>query len=88
MKKEEWIQKYEPHRDASGNVVIYDIIENLDFIQSQKEENIWTEIFDFDSDQSILVGGVILDEDGGLTFYVCDKPWSKGEIDIVEWDED
>ena len=88
MDKDEWVARYNPLRDSSGEFVTYDVVEDLDFIQSQDEKKVWTEIWDFDSEQPFLVGGCVLDENGGISWYLCNEPWSEDDLDVVEWEED
>lgn len=88
MDRTEWIATYEPLIDRSGNLISYDVVEDLEFIKSQNENLVWTEMWDFDSEQPYLFGGCILDEDGGITWYLCKKPWSESNVNIVEWTED
>ena len=88
MNKSDWIEKYKPHKDKAGAVMVYDILEDLEFIKTQDEKKVWTEIFDFDLDQTLLVGGIVLDKDGGIAFYLTEIPWSDSNQEIVEWDMD
>lgn len=88
MDKQEWTIKYQPILDANGNLVSYDVVEDLDFIKSQDENLVWTEMWDFDSEQPYLVGGCVLDENGGIAWYLCRKPWSESDLDVVQWEED
>lgn len=87
MDKDEWILRYRPLLHPDGEFVTYDVVEDLKLIETQDEKKIWTEIWDFDSEQPFLVGGIVLDENGGILWYVCENSWSEDDLDIVEWEE-
>jgi len=88
MNRDEWIAAYEPKTNGFGELIRYDVVEDIDFVTSQPESYVWTEIWDFDSERPWLVGGCVLDENGGLSWYVCNKPWSADQLDPVEWNEE
>ncbi len=87
LDKSEWIARYNPLRDSSGEFITYDVVEDLEFINGQDQENIWTEIWDFDSEKPFLVAGCVLDENGGILWYLCKEPWSEEDMNVVEWEE-
>ena len=87
MNKEIWIETYQPRKNPDGTFEQFDVVEDLDFISSIEDKYVWTEIWDFDGERPWLVTGCVLDENGGLSWYVCDKPWESDQI-LVEWDED
>ncbi|CAN2187794.1 hypothetical protein MCELANE86_00470 [Candidatus Nanopelagicaceae bacterium] len=87
MNKEIWVETYQPRTNPDGTFKHFDVVEDLDFISSIEDEYVWTEIWDFDSERPWLVSGCVLDENGGLSWYVCDKAWEGDQI-LVEWDED
>ena len=78
---------YEPLVDENGNPISYDVVEDLAFITDQNENLVWTEMWDFDSNQPYLVGGCVLDQNGGLAWYLCKKPWLESGLDVVQWGE-
>jgi hypothetical protein len=88
MDKSEWMTMYQPRMDSEGGLFQFDVVEDLSMILEIGDEYIWTEIWDFDSERPWLISGCVLDENGGLSWYVCDKPWTGDQSLLVEWEED
>lgn len=88
MDKKEWIETYKPKVDAEGNLITYDVVDDLDFIQSQDEKYVWSEIWDFDTDSPLLTSGLILDEDGASIWYLCEVPVPEGLPVVLEWEDE
>lgn len=87
MNKAEWVLEYNPKLDSNGNLIQFDVVDDIDFISSLDESLVWTEIWDFDSERPWLIPGCTQDEDGGISWYVCNKPWVDNGI-VIEWEED
>lgn len=83
MDLQEWIKLYEPIIDGAGKIVSYDVVDDLEFIQQHDEENVWSEIWDFDSELPLLVPGCVLDENGGLQWIITKNPWSGDFSDLI-----
>jgi hypothetical protein len=88
MDKAEWIEKYEPLVDQSGQLISFDVVDDLEFINQQDANKIWTEMWDFDSESPFLVAGCVLDENGGMAWYLCNQAWLEDDWDVVQWEED
>jgi hypothetical protein len=88
MNKADWIMKYRPLVNKSGELISYDVVEDLEFIGQQDSNKVWTEMWDFDSETPFLVAGCVLDEDGGLAWYLCNLAWVEDDWDVVQWVED
>ena len=88
----DWVATYYPMSDPDGNLIYYDVVEDVSFIESLDECLVWTEIWNFDSELPLLYPGVIADENGGLRWFVCNKPWSGNSGDLIvfleieDWD--
>ena len=44
MDKEEWIKKYEPAVDQTGQLISYDAVDDLEFINEQDPNKVWFKI--------------------------------------------
>jgi hypothetical protein len=82
------MQTYKPRFDLGGELIQFNVIDDLEFISGISNEFIWSEIWDFDSERPWLVSGCVLDENGGLSWYLCDEPWVGSDLILIEWEED
>ena len=83
MDRNEWIEAYQPERDAQGNLIAYDVVEDIAFIERQDQSQIWTEVWNFDSELPLLVRGCVSDEDGGLRWFICKNPAVGEHEDLI-----
>jgi hypothetical protein len=83
-----WIQTYKPKLNVDGTLIQFDVIDDLEFVSGIANEFVWSEIWDFDSERPWLVSGCVLDENGGLSWYICEKPWESSDLILIEWEED
>ena len=88
MDKNSWIQTYKPKLNVDGTLIQFDVIDDLEFVSGIANEFVWSEIWDFDSERPWLVSGCVLDENGGLSWYICEKPWEGSDLILIEWEED
>lgn len=88
MDKNSWVQTYKPKVNVDGTLIQFDVIDDLEFVSGIANEFVWSEIWDFDSERPWLVSGCVLDENGGLSWYICEKPWESSDLILIEWEED
>ena len=88
MDRNSWIQTYKPKLNVDGTLIQFDVLEDLEFISGMANEYVWSEIWDFDSERPWLVSGCVLDENGGLSWYLCEEPWVGSDLILIEWEED
>jgi hypothetical protein len=86
--KNSWVQTYKPKVNVDGTLIQFDVIDDLEFVSGIANEFVWSEIWDFDSERPWLVSGCVLDENGGLSWYICEKPWESSDLILIEWEED
>jgi hypothetical protein len=83
MELSEWISLYQPNKDSDGNLVSYDVVEDVSFIDEQDESFVWTEMWNSDSELPLLYPGCVPDDGGGLQWFVCKNPWSGDSMDLI-----
>jgi len=88
MTKDAWIKTYSPKVNQDGSLAQFDVLEDLEFISGMANEYVWSEIWDFDSERPWLVSGCVLDENGGLSWYLYEEPWVGSDLILIEWEED
>jgi hypothetical protein len=86
MDKQQWIDTYKPKQNQAGELIAFDVVKDLDFIKSQDERFVWSEIWDYDSDSPLLASGLTLDEDGAGVWYVCEVPVEQGLPIVFDWE--
>ena len=70
----EWRAKYRPKMNPSDGSDCYAPGEE-DVVLENPEVNIWTEIWDWDENTPLMTSGFITEDQGAISWYICEIPW-------------
>jgi hypothetical protein len=83
----EWRKKFRPKLNPTTGFDCYTPGEE-DIVLENDDTFIWTEAWDWDSNIPYMSSGFMTEEDGAISWYVCEIPWEGDVLLIAEKSED
>lgn len=83
----EWRAKYRPSINPSNGYDCY-MPGDEEKVLKNPEVNIWTEIWDWDENSPLMASGFLTEEQGAISWYVCEVPWEGDDQLFAEKSED
>ena len=67
----EWRQKYKPTVNPTDGSDCY-VPGEEEIVLTYEEQFIWTEIWDWDANTPLMVSGFLSEEEGAISWYICE----------------
>lgn len=79
--EEEWRAKYRPKTSLPNGYNNYSPGEE-ETVLKNPVQNIWSEIWDWDNETPLMASGFFTEEQGAISWYICEVPW-EGESQLL-----
>jgi hypothetical protein len=83
----QWRKKYRPTINPSNGYDSYSPGEE-EIVLKNPVQNIWTEIWDWEEEAPLLASGFFTEEQGAISWYICEVPWEGDAQLLAEKAED
>jgi hypothetical protein len=83
----QWRKKYRPKLNPADGMDCYTPGEE-EIVLEFEDSYIWSEIWDWDAQTPLMVSGFVSEEDGAISWYVCEIPWQGEQQLSAEKSED
>ena len=85
--EDEWRSKFRPTQNPANGYDCYTPGEE-EVVLKFPNEKIWTELWDWDEETPLLASGFFTEDQGAISWYVCEVPWEGSEQLLAEKAED